>query len=219
MIRRQKKFSQETSSWWIGLASLIIGLPSFVIFLLPAFAQKESSQQNMTVGPSGTAVMNSGNNAIITLNPARPEPLVFKQPKLVMGEIDYRDLASPALSGQFIGKTVLFRAVYISEWNQPQAYKVAGLSVSNMVFINHRSVYYEPTVSALGSTDSELPPFPISISLKQLDSVRKLKRGDFVLVRGTVEQPKDGLGLGAEATPDWGRIHIRATDVQLLQKD
>ncbi len=219
MIRKQKRSFWEISGWWIGFVSLVIAIPGVLLYFLPASAQKESTQQNMTVGPVGAAVMNNGNNAVITVNPVKPELPVFKQPKPVLGELDYRDLASPALSGNLIGKNVLFRAIYLSDWDQTQSYAMYGVSVSNVTFINHRSVYYDLTVSAVGIADLAFPPFPISIPPTELYTVRKFKRGDVILISGTVEQPKDGPGIIAGFTPDFAHIYVRATNVQLLQSD
>jgi len=81
MIRKQKRSFWEISGWWIGFVSLVIAIPGVLLYFLPASAQKESTQQNMTVGPVGAAVMNNGNNAVITVNPVKPELPVFKQPK------------------------------------------------------------------------------------------------------------------------------------------
>jgi len=185
----------------------------------PSTAQKELTRQDVSVGPSGVAGVSAAGNVTITVNPNKPEPHVFKQPHPMSDEIDYRDLASPALSEQLVGKTVLFRAMYLSEWNQHEIYRFAGISVSNVFFINHRSVYYGSSMSALGSSDSEIPPFPITISSSQLDTIRKLNRGDFILLQGTVEQPKPELRLYAGFTPDYSRIVVHITDVKILQSD
>ena len=96
----------------------------------------------MAVGSAGVAGMSNTGNVSINVNPTKPEPPPFKQPKLFPDEIDYRNLANSTLSQKLVGKTVLFRALYLSEWNLEQVYKMAGIPVDNGVFLNHRSVYY-----------------------------------------------------------------------------
>ena len=177
----------KRSGWGLTLIGAITGVIGLVIAFSPISGQKDSIRQNMNVGSAGVAGMSYNGPISITVNPIKPESPVFKQPQSLPSEIDYRDLASPASSRSFIGKTVLFRALYLSEWNLPLAYKMAGVPVDDLLFINHRSVYYGSSMSVLGSTDSEYPPFPVSVSSKQSDVVRKMKHGDFILIHGIVE--------------------------------
>jgi len=203
----------KRTGWWIGLIGAVASLFAFAIMFLPSSAQKDQIRQALNVGTAGVAGMSNSCNVSITVNPGKPEIPVYKQPQFFPGEIDYRDLANPGLSRKFVGTTVLFRALYISEWNLHEIYKMAGLSVDKALFINHRSTDYATSISALGSTDSEIPPFPISISSNQVDIVRKLKRGDFILIRGTVDQPDSKLAL---ITPDYCRIQVSVTEIQVL---
>ena len=206
----------KPNAWWITLIGTAASIIGVAIAFIPVSPQKDTSRQDMTVGSAGVAGMSNTGNVSINVNPVKPDLPLFKQPKPFPNEIDYRDLANSTLSQKLIGKTVLFRALYLSEWNLEQIYKMAGIPVDSGVFLNHRSAYYGSSMSPLGSSDSEVPPFPISVPFTNLNEVRKLQRGDFILITGTVNISDSKIAL---TTPDYGRIYIVVSNIKLLHSD
>lgn len=206
----------KPSAWWIGLIGTAASIIGVAIAFMPLSSQKDTSRQDMTVGSAGIAGMSNTGNVSINVNPVKPELPLFKQPKPFPDEIDYRDLANSTLSQKLIGKTVLFRALYLSEWNIEQIYKMAGIPVDNGIFINHRSVYYGSSMSPLGSSDSEIPPFPVSVPFTNLSEIRKLQREDFILISGTVNASDPKIAL---TTPDYGRIYVIVSNFQILHSE
>lgn len=183
---------QSMKKWvnWATVIGCIVALIALGLQFLSSFDQKDSGQQAVNVGPSGVAAVSRGGNVNIVVNPLKPGGSAFKQPPRLPNEVDYRDLANPIPSRRFIGKPILFRATYISEWNIHQVYRIAGIPFERNIFLNHRDVFYEASESPFGSTDSQIPPFPIAVSHDQIEEVRKLKRGDFILVSGIVISPQ-----------------------------
>ncbi len=179
---------------WLGVIGSIASLVSLAIYFVPISQQKDISRQDVKVGPSGIAGVSTGGNVNITVNPGKLEAYTFKQPPAFFGEIDYRDLASPSLGEGLVGKNVLFRATYLSEWNLLQVYSMVEIYTKKNVFINHRSIYYQATDNGFGGSNNEIPPFPLSITADQLSKIRKLKPGDFILIHGRVEKPPPGQG-------------------------
>ena len=134
-----------------------------------------------------------------------------------IGETDYHRLASPALNGQFVGKPVTFRAMFLSEWTQADVYGTFGISTKNVVFLNHRAIDYAAVNSPFGVSDNEIPPFPLSMSADQAGLIYALHRGDPILVTGHVEQtlPSKRSGV-ALPIPDFAKIYVRANTVKKL---
>lgn len=201
---------------WATVIGAVVALIALGLQFFSSFDQKDSGQQAVNVGPSGIAGVSREGNVSIIVNPLKSATSAFKQPPRLPSEIDYRDLANPVLSKQFIGKPVLFRAVYTSEWNIHQIYRMAGVPTEHNIFLNHRDVFYEASASPFGSTDSQIPPFPIAVSHKQIEDVRKLKRGDFVLVSGTVSSPREEKRMSPNYDPDYSVIYVQATGLQRL---
>jgi hypothetical protein len=180
----------DTIQLGANVAAIVALLAAVAVFLLP------SSQ----TGPN---------------NPQQSEPPKLKQPAPLPGEIDYRKLASHALNRQFVGQTVTFRALFLSEWSEVTGYSLAGISTKNVIFLNHRAIDYAATRSPLGSSDSEFPPFPLSVSTNQVDTIYSLRKGDFILVKGQVEQPQPQNALLSD-TLDFAKIYIHAMEVRKL---
>ena len=200
---------------WIS----VIGSAASVIALGVMYAptQKESSRQDVTVDHSGVAGVSNGGNVSITVNPPRPETPTFRQPSPFPGESDYRDLANPQGGPQLIGRKVVFRSVFLGDWNLQAVYSQAGVPTGSRQFINHRSIYYAASTNGLGGSDSEIPPFPISVPMGDLAQVRSLRHGDFILVTGVVRDPGPGLTPGYR--PDYARVYVEASEIRKLLSD
>lgn len=204
---------------WATVIGCIVALIALGLQSFSSFDQKDSGQQAVSVGPSGVAGVSRGGNVNIVVNPLKPGVSELKQPPRLPNEVDYRDLANPILSKRYIGKTVLFRAIYISEWNTHQVYRMARLPAERNIFLNHRDVFYEASESPFGSTDSQIPPFPIAISHDQIEEVRKLKRGDFILVNGIVKSPQKEKKLIPEYEADYAVFYVQVTDLRQMSSE
>lgn len=106
-----------------------------------------------------------------------PPPTHSKTPELE-NEVDYRKLASPAFQKDYSGKTVTFRAKYISEWSSIEGYHLSGINTEGRIFLNLRSLDYESSNSPLGSSDLAFPEYIAFIEvmwLLYLGSLRSLQ--------------------------------------------
>jgi hypothetical protein len=199
---------------WLSIVGSIASVIGVALYFLPSDRSSAPSQSVHVAGSESMGVI-AGRDVTVTVTPQQPEPPKFRQPAPLLGEIDYRKLASPAFSRQFVGQTVTFRAVFLSEWSEVAGYSLAGISTKNLVFLNHRGIDYAATRSPLGSSDSEFPPFPLSVSANQVDMIYNLRKGDFVLVKGQVEQPQPQNTLLSE-TLDFAKIYIHAIKAKKL---
>jgi hypothetical protein len=202
---------------WLGIVGSIASVIGVALYFLPSDRSSAPSQSVHVAGSKGIGVI-AGRDVTVTVGPQQPESLKFKQPAPLSGEVEYRKLASPAFSRQFVGQTVIFRAQFLSEWSQVTGYSLAGISTKNLVFLNHRGIDYAVTHSPLGSSDSEFPPFPLSVSANQADMIYSFHKGDFILVKGQVKQPQSPNALLPD-TLDFAKIYIHATEVKKLSSD
>ncbi len=136
-----------------------------------------------------------------------------RQPKPFPGEVDYKKLASPATNDQFIGKTVAFRVMFLSEWLDVGGYDLAGIPTKNLIFLDHRDV--NSPVEDSGA----FPPFPISVSSDQADVIHKLNKGDFILIKGQVEKPRPEQIILQNIPFDFARIYVSATEIKRLTSE
>ena len=104
--------------------------------------------------------------------------------------VSYKKLCSPTFVDDFVGKRVVFKIKLLAEFTLVDTYTVIGnpaSSVDQRVFLNHRDVTYQATQLPLGLSDSEIPPFAISIEKARSDFVFDANRGDIFKIRGFVE--------------------------------
>lgn len=99
----------------------------------------------------------------------------------------YAKLCSESFVGDYAGKAVSFKTIFIGEWTITQAYS-SGIKTEGRVFLNHRDASYRAEETALGSTDLSLPGFALSIEKGKSDIVYELKRGDIIEIKGVCEE-------------------------------
>lgn len=178
----------------------------------PSTATTPPAAMATALGGTGNVQIGGGNAGSITINNNMPNPDAkkpIKLPEPSAAETDYRKLVSPATSSSYIGKEVLIRLRYLGEWTITSVYKAANIDLSDRVFLNHRSVdYSESNTAPFGSSSSELPPFPISVSMNKSDVTGGLHPGDFLLIKGRIEKASQDF--------DFAKIHLKALEVSKL---
>lgn len=200
----------------LGVIGSVVSIISFAFYFLPKGPNTPAVQQAEATGPNSIGV-NAGRDATVIVNPVPPAVPQFKQPDPFPDEIDYRKLSSPALGTQFIGKIVVFRAMYLSEWTQILGYNNAGVDTTNAIFLNHRDISYTRSDLALGTSDNEFPPFPISLPVGQQGLIYNLSRGDFILVKGEVIKPKlPDMYKRLNIPIDYARIYVKVKEITKL---
>jgi len=173
----------------VALISVILALISTVaaIIVVPEIRRWFGLERDVITTPSPPP---SSSPYPTSVSIPAPSPIVSRRtPAPIPNEMDYRRLVSPAFQRQFIGKTVTFRAKFLSEWNLVDVYRMAGIQTEGRIFLNHRAPDYSASGSALGSSDGAYPAFPASVDRSQADSVYSLQRGDEIVISGFVEEP------------------------------
>ena len=100
----------------------------------------------------------------------------------------YKKLGSEAFVDEYKGKYIRFKAMFIGEWTIVNNYKLGGIETDGRVFVNHRDADYQTTATPLGPSDSEFPPFVLSVPKSASDFVYSSKRGDIIEVWGRAEE-------------------------------
>ncbi|MFA4973014.1 MAG: hypothetical protein WC683_10390 [bacterium] len=100
----------------------------------------------------------------------------------------YKKLGSESFVDEYKGKYIRFKAMFIGEWTIVTTYKQGGIDTDGRVFVNHRDVDYQTTATGLGPSDSEFPPFVLSVPKNASDFVYAAKRGDLFEVWGRAEE-------------------------------
>lgn len=100
--------------------------------------------------------------------------------------VEYAKLGSNAFVKEFEGKCISFEASFRGEWALVSVYSVNSVPVDGRVFLNHRAAdYAESTVAGFGvSSDSEIPPFPLSVAKDASAFVYEWKKGQKFTVKG-----------------------------------
>ncbi len=196
---------------WIGLGALLAVLPAWGAGLEPENVpelmkryERDAEAKKPTPKPAKKPASKPALKPV-----AIDPPENRRQPKPFLGEVDYKKLASPATNDQFIGKTVTFRAMFLSEWLDVSIYDFAGVPIKNLIFIDHRDV------GSPVQDSGAVPPFPISVSSAQADVIHKLKKGDFILIKGQVEKPQPQITIPL----DFARIYVSATEIKQLTSE
>ena len=131
----------------------------------------------------------------------------------VENDVDFRKLASPTFAKDYIGKTITFRAKYFGEWTEVKAYELNDIDITDRVFLNLRDISEESiktdnaSMNALlsAATSYQYPQIISSIEKNKAELVFKYRKGDIVLVTGTVEAPsKDTVGS----------VHVKILQIQ-----
>lgn len=114
--------------------------------------------------------------------------------------VNYSKLSSRELQGQYDGKFIRFKAMFLGEYDAPLVYK--GMNPEKKIYINHRDVAYVAEKGPLGGSDMSMPAFPLTASEGLSDFIHSLRRGDLVDVRGYATSRGLILGTGTDIYVD-----------------
>ena len=116
--------------------------------------------------------------------------------------VNYKKLQSPSFNKDYNGKGVKFNAMYRGEWTELGVYH--GLKTDGKIFLNHRDTDYAVAAGPFNATtDSEIPPFILSVSKEKADFIYSLKPGTIITIEGRAAS-RGGMGA------DFGKFKVDA---------
>ena len=123
--------------------------------------------------------------------------------------VSYKKLQSPTFNADYNQKGVRFNAMYRGEWTELGVY--IGLDSKGKIYLNHRDTDYTTTAGPFNATsDSEIPPFILSIPKEKADFIYSLKPGTIITIEGRAAH-RGGWGA------DYAKFKVDADSVTIAK--